>query len=192
MNRELAHRVKNTLAVIQAMARHTLRTSADPAAFTAAFEGRLRALSISHNLLTSSQWEGVEIRELIREQLAPHGIGGGRFRLEGPPVMIPPGMVTSLGLVLHELGANAAKYGAFSAPAGRVTLSWRMEPATPYKNVVIVWIERGGPEVEAPTHRGFGSVLIESSGKVERFFDPEGLRCTIEMPVMEGGEPRAY
>jgi PAS domain S-box-containing protein len=192
MNRELAHRVKNTLAVIQAMARHTLRTSADPAAFTAAFEGRLRALSISHNLLTSSQWDGVEIGEVIREQLAPHGIGGARFRLDGPPIMIPPGMVTSLGLVLHELGTNAAKYGALSAPGGNVTLVWRVLPSSPHKMLAIEWTERGGPTVQPPTHQGFGSVLIDSSGKVARFFEPEGVRCTIEMPLMEGGEGRAY
>jgi two-component system CheB/CheR fusion protein len=188
----LAHRVKNTLAVIQAMARHTLRTSPDPAAFTAAFEGRLRALSISHNLLTSSQWGGVEINELIREQLAPHGIGGGRFRLEGPSIMIPPGMVTSLGLVLHELGTNAAKYGALSAPAGKVDLIWNILPTSPYKTLAIAWTERGGPPVQPPSHQGFGSVLIDSSGKVERFFEPEGVRCAIEMPLMESGEQRAY
>jgi PAS domain S-box-containing protein len=192
MNRELAHRVKNTLAVIQAMARHTLRTSPAPAAFTAAFEGRLRALSISHNLLTSSQWGGVEISELIREQLAPHGIGGGRFRVEGPSIMIPPGMVTSLGLVLHELGTNAAKYGALSAPAGEVDLSWNLLSTSPYKTLSIAWAERGGPPVQPPSHQGFGSVLIDSSGKVERFFEPGGLRCAIEMPLMESGDQRAY
>jgi PAS domain S-box-containing protein len=187
MNRELSHRVKNTLAVIQAMARHTLRSATDPAAFTAAFEGRLRALSISHNLLTSSHWEGAEIVELAREQLAPHAGSAGRLRLEGPSLLIPPGMATTLGLVLHELGTNAAKYGSLSAPGGKVMVNWRVEPATPQRNLIIEWTERGGPAVSAPQRKGFGSVLIENSGKVQQQFESTGLRCTIEMPLMEGG-----
>jgi two-component system CheB/CheR fusion protein len=191
MNRELSHRVKNTLAVIQAMARHTLRSAADPAAFTAAFEGRLRALSISHNLLTSSQWEGAEIGELAREQLGPHASGAGRIRLQGPTLLIPPGMATTLGLVLHELATNAAKYGALSLPAGKVTLSWRVEPGTPQRCLVIEWTEQGGPAVTPPERRGFGSVLIENSGKVEQYFEPGGLRCAIEMALMEGGGSQA-
>jgi PAS domain S-box-containing protein len=191
MNRELSHRVKNTLAVIQAMARHTLRSAADPAAFTAAFEGRLRALSISHNLLTSSQWEGAEIGELAREQLGPHASGAGRIRLEGPSLLIPPGMATTLGLVVHELATNAAKYGALSVPAGKVIVNWRVEPGTPQRSLVIEWTEQGGPVVEPPERRGFGSVLIENSGEVQQHFEPGGLRCIIEMPLMEGGGPQA-
>ena len=192
MNRELSHRVKNTLAVIQAMARHTLRSATDPAAFTSAFEGRLRALSISHNLLTSSQWEGAEIGELAREQLAPHASGAGRLRFEGPSLLIPPGMATTLGLVLHELGTNAAKYGALSAAGGKVTVRWRVEPGTPQRNLLIEWTERGGPSVTAPERKGFGSVLIENSGKVEQYFEPDGLRCTIEMPLMEGSGAQGF
>ncbi len=186
MNRELSHRVKNTLAVIQAMARHTLRSASNPAAFTAAFEGRLRALSISHNLLTSSHWEGAEIVELAREQLAPHAGGAGRLRLEGPSLLIPPGMATTLGLVLHELGTNAAKYGALSVSGGKVMVNWRVEPGTPQRNLIIEWTERGGPAVSAPERKGFGSILIENSGKVQQQFEPDGMRCTIEMPLMEG------
>ncbi len=192
MNRELSHRVKNTLAVIQAMARHTLRSTPDPAAFTTAFEGRLRALSISHNLLTSSQWEGAEISELAREQLAPHLTGPGRLRLDGAKLLVPPGMATSLGLVLHELGTNAAKYGALSAPNGSVTLKWRSVPSSPYKTLIVEWTERGGPAVVPPTRKGFGSVLIENSGKVQQHFEPDGLHCTIEMPLMEQAASKAF
>jgi PAS domain S-box-containing protein len=192
MNRELSHRVKNTLAVIQAMARHTLRSAKDPAAFTAAFEGRLRALSIAHNQLTSSQWEGAEIVELAREQLAPHASGAGRLRLEGPSLLVPPGMATTLGLVLHELSTNAAKYGALSVPGGKVTVNWRVEPGSPQRNLVIDWTERGGPPVTPPERKGFGSVLIENSGKVVKHFEPGGLRCTIEMPLMEGGGSQGF
>jgi two-component system CheB/CheR fusion protein len=192
MNRELSHRVKNTLAVIQAMARHTLRTSPDPAAFTSAFEGRLRALSIAHNLLTSSEWEGAELSELAREQLAPHLSGAGRLRLDGPPLLISPGMATSLGLVLHELGTNAAKFGALSVPNGSVTLKWRVSPSTPHKTLTIEWTESGGPAVHPPTRKGFGSVLIENSGKVEQYFEPGGLRCIIQMALMEQAPQRSF
>jgi len=188
MNRELSHRVKNSLAVIQAMARHTLRSSPNPAVFTSAFEGRLRALATSHSLLTASQWEGAEIEELVREQLAPHASGSGSLHLDGPRLLIPPGMATSLGLVLHELGSNAAKFGAFSEPGGHVTLNWRVTPCEPDKKLVLEWTERGGPEVKQPARKGFGTVLIESSGKVKQHFDPEGLRYTIEMPLMEEAE----
>ena len=192
MNRELSHRVKNTLAVIQAMARHTLRSAVDPAAFTAAFEGRLRALSISHNLLTSSQWAGAEISELAHEQLAPHASGISRLRLEGPVLLIPPGMATTLGLMLHELGTNAAKYGSLSTAEGNVTLNWWVEPGSPQRNLVIEWTERGGPPVMPPKRKGFGSVLIENSGKVQKRFEVDGLCCTIEMPLMEGGGSHGF
>ena len=192
MNRELSHRVKNTLAVIQAMARHTLRSSPDPAAFSAAFEGRLRALAISHNLLTSSEWEGVEIGELAREQLAPHVGATGQLRLEGPKLVISSGLATSLGLVLHELGSNAAKYGGLSMQGGSVTLKWQVRLASQHKTLSVDWTERGGPRIGRPERRGFGSVLIENSGKVEQRFDPDGLHCTIEMPLMEQASSRVF
>ena len=192
MNRELSHRVKNTLAVIQAMARHTLRSSPDPAVFSAAFEGRLRALAISHSLLTSSEWEGAEIGELAREQLSPHIQAVGQLRLDGPKLLIPPGMATSLGLVLHELGSNAAKYGGLSTPEGSVTLKWQVLPAAPHKTLRVEWTERGGPKVTPPPRKGFGSVLIENSGKVEQSYDPGGLRCAIEMPLMEQRSSRTF
>jgi PAS domain S-box-containing protein len=184
MNRELSHRVKNSLAIIQAMARHTLRSSPNPGAFISAFEGRLRALATSHNLLTSSAWEGADLRELAREQLAFHAGAGGRLRLDGPALVLPPGLVTSLGLVLHELGANAAKYGALSAPGGSVALTWRVVEALPHRMLELEWTERGGPLVQKPERKGFGSVLIENSGKVEQHFDPEGLRCIVRMSLM--------
>jgi two-component system, chemotaxis family, CheB/CheR fusion protein len=190
MNRELSHRVKNTLAVIQAMARHTLRSSPDAAAFTAAFEGRLRALAISHNLLTTSHWEGADLGELAREQLAPHLQASGRLHLDGPKLLLPPGTATSLGLVLHELGTNAVKYGALSAPGGSVTLRWRALPSNPHKTLAVEWTERGGPAVTPPSRRGFGSVLIENSGQVEQHYEPEGLRTTIDMPLMEQASPQ--
>jgi PAS domain S-box-containing protein len=191
MNRELAHRVKNSLAVIQAMARHTLRSSPTPQAFAAAFEGRLQAMSTSHNLLTASQWEGAELSELIREQLAPSMAGSDRLTLSGPNVKLPPGIATSLGLVLHELSTNAAKYGALSVPSGGVDVSWVVKGDGRHRQLRLDWRETGGPTVVPPQGKGFGSTLIEYSGKVTLQFDPEGLRCTLEMAFTEEA-PRAY
>jgi len=191
MNRELAHRVKNSLAVIQAMARHTLRSSPTPQAFARAFEGRLQALSTSHNLLTASQWEGAELGELIREQLAPSIFGADRLRLTGSKVNLPPGIATSLGLVLHELSTNAAKYGALSVPGGKVAISWEVTGVGRERQLRLEWHESGGPPVTPPHERGFGSTLIEYSGKVTQHFAPEGLRCTVEMSFSEGPH-RAY
>ena len=191
MNRELAHRVKNSLAVIQAMARHTLRSSPTPQAFTTAFEGRLQAMSTSHNLLTASHWEGAELSELIREQLAPSIVGENRLTLSGPSVKLPPGIATSLGLVLHELSTNAAKYGALSVPSGKVQISWMMEGAGKNRQLRLDWRETGGPKVIPPREKGFGSTLIEYSGKVTQAFEPEGLRCSVEMAFSEEA-PRSY
>ena len=191
MNRELAHRVKNSLAVIQAMARHTLRSSPTPQAFTTSFEGRLQAMSTSHNLLTASQWEGAELSELVREQLAPSVVGANRLKMSGPSVKLPPGIATSLGLVLHELSTNAAKYGALSVPAGKVEISWIVEGAGKNRQLRLDWRETGGPPVTPPREKGFGSTLIEYSGKVTQAFEPEGLHCSVEMAFSED-RPRSY
>jgi PAS domain S-box-containing protein len=191
MNRELAHRVKNSLAVIQAMARHTLRTASSPQAFATAFEGRLQAMSTSHNLLTVSQWEGAELSELIREQLAPSIVGADRLRLSGPSLKLPPGIATSLGLVLHELSTNAVKYGALSVPAGRIDISWTVEGTGRDRRLRLDWRESGGPTVTPPREKGFGSTLIENSGKVTQRFEADGLRCSVEMIFSEDA-PRAY
>lgn len=184
MNRELSHRVKNALAIVQAMSHHTLRSSPTPAAFTAALEGRLRAMSISHNLLTLSEWEGADMRELIGEQLAPHMSSGAQVNLSGPALLLPPGTVTSLGLILHEMASNAEKYGALSKPEGVVTIEWSVTPTAP-NMLVLQWAEAGGPQIRKPEREGFGSVLIASSGRVDKRFETDGLKCTIELPFAQ-------
>jgi PAS domain S-box-containing protein len=191
MNRELAHRVKNSLAVIQAMARHTLRSSPSPQAFATAFEGRLQALSTAHNLLTASQWEGAELSELIRDQLAPSIVGANRVKLNGVSFKLPPGLATSLGLVLHELSTNAAKYGALSAPGGKVEISWVVQGTGKDRRLHLEWRETGGPTVVPPIEKGFGSTLIENTGKVTQAFEPEGLQCSVELAFSEDA-PRPY
>jgi two-component system CheB/CheR fusion protein len=183
---ELTHRVKNTLAVVQSIAHHTLSTSQSRQQFIASLDGRLSALAQAHSLLVESEWQGAELGALARAQLAPLRVGGiDRFKFEGEPIILPPGLATPFGLVLHELATNAAKYGALSNAKGSVTLSWGLDGATSPKTLIFTWQERGGPPItEAPQVAGSGTKLIERAipnATVHRDFRSEGLVCTVEM-----------
>src|SRR5690606_24522735 len=139
---ELTHRVKNTLTVVQSMARQTLRHTASGEEFVERFEGRLSALANSHKLLVESEWAGADLRALIRSELGAHAIGGsGRFRLDGEPVILPPDLATPFGLVLHELATNATKYGALSIDDGYVILSWTVFSGNDHVMLRVVWRE---------------------------------------------------
>jgi PAS domain S-box-containing protein len=179
---ELNHRVKNTLATVQAISQQTLRGASDPAAFAKAFEARLLALSQTHNALTDGQWAGAGLRHILDLELLPHG--SERVRLDGPDVHLPARMALSLGMVFHELATNAAKYGALSQD-GRLSVSWRRQDS----GLAFTWRETGGPVVAPPTRRGFGSRLIERSltgelrGKFEIDYRPEGVACAFWAPL---------
>jgi PAS domain S-box-containing protein len=180
--RELSHRVKNTLAVVQSVARQTLRSSPNPKSFVEAFEGRIRSLAASHSLLTEADWGGARLDTIIRHQVAAmvHDYEE-RFRLRGPEVVLPAEVATQLGLVLHELATNAAKYGSLSVPDGLVDIVWT---ATKSK-LRLMWREHGGPKVKAPAGRsGFGTLLITSSAsKVTQRFASDGLVCKLEFAL---------
>jgi two-component system CheB/CheR fusion protein len=186
---ELTHRVSNSLAVVQSMARQTLRTTATPDDFVKQFEGRLGALARSHNLLVEAHWETMDFRQLVRSQLAAYMTDNPeRLRLQGDALALPPDFATPFGLVLHELATNAAKYGAFAAATGSVLLSWRSDAKNGQRLLRVAWQESGGPPVTAPTRRGFGGSLIERSlpgAIVHRNFVREGLICTIELQLPE-------
>lgn len=186
---ELTHRVKNTLAVVQSLARQTLRTTTSAEDFVARFEGRLEALAAAHKLLVDSNWEGAEIGELARTQLEAHVRSDPeRLRIEGEAVTLPPELATPFGLVLHELATNAAKYGAFSNEKGSVSLTWELERRNDRRHLAVVWQECGGPAVTPPTRQGFGGVLIERSlpgTTVEREFAPTGVVCTFDIQLPE-------
>lgn len=178
--RELSHRVKNSMAVIQSVTRQTLRTTNDPKSFAEAFEGRIRSLAASHTLLTDVDWRGVRLTDLIKLQTS--GMADDferRFSLGGPEVLLPAETATQLGLVLHELGTNAAKYGALSLPGGKVSITWKKG----HGKLRLTWRERGGPSIlEYPTRQGFGTALINSSVvDVKRRFDPAGLTCRLAL-----------
>jgi two-component system CheB/CheR fusion protein len=191
--RELNHRVKNTLAVVQAIAHQTLRTAKTNKDFVQAFEGRVAALGSAHDLLVRSDWKGADLKSLAREQLKPHiSHDPSRAQIEGPPVLLPPGLASPFGFVIYELATNAAKYGAWSVPAGTVSLNWSLVPGNPSTWLKFEWKESGGPPVNPPTDKGFGSVLIEKGipqARVNREFKPSGVVCTVEVPLQSTPEP---
>jgi PAS domain S-box-containing protein len=184
---ELNHRVKNTLAVVQALARHTFKEK--QSAETKAFEGRLIALATAHNLLTRSNWERAPLRELILNSLQIQDESNSRISISGPDVHLAPKAALTLTLAMHELFTNALKYGALSNKTGSIELVWSRNDG-PLSPLTIVWGERGGPPVTPPQHRGFGTTLLERSlaedldGKVKTEFLPHGLQCIISTPIV--------
>jgi PAS domain S-box-containing protein len=185
---ELNHRVKNTLAIVQGIAQQSFKGVEGAAAAKSAFEGRLAALSAAHNLLTRENWESASIANVIAESMAPYA-GGGRVEMIGPELKLMPKTAVSLALAVHELGTNAAKYGALSNGHGRVAIRWRSTG----DRLSLVWQEVGGPPVSPPTKRGFGTRMIERSlaseldGEVSIRFEPGGLVCTVDARLP--GEP---
>jgi PAS domain S-box-containing protein len=191
--RELTHRSKNLLAIIQAMARQTARHAGSTDAFLKQFGARLQALAASHDLLVRESWYGASLSELIRSQLG--GLfgddGNGRVAIEGPLVALKPEAAQNLGLALHELATNAEKFGALSVPAGRVSIAWRQQEGADGKGIELEWHERLGPKVKARRKHGFGSMMIERNlarsldGEVNLQFDADGLRCIIVIPASQ-------
>ncbi|ARP99565.1 HWE histidine kinase domain-containing protein [Pseudorhodoplanes sinuspersici] len=185
--RELTHRSKNLLAVIQAMARQTARHSGSIATFLDRFSARVQALARSHDLLVAEGWHGASLNDLVRSQLA-HYIDGesNQVLIDGPDVQLTPEATQSLGLALHELVTNAAKHGALSKLTGRVEVTWR--PLAGNGGVELLWRETKGPKVSEPKRRGFGSVVIEHNlvraldAEVSLDFAPDGLTCRIAVP----------
>lgn len=188
---ELNHRVKNTLATVQAIASQGLRHARSPKYFQEAFTGRLQALSRAHSLLSATTWESASLRRLVGEQVAIGAIGEDRLVLEGHDVNLPPELALRFSLILHELATNANKYGALSNETGTVRLSWHRRGDW----LVLSWVERGGPPVQAPEQRGFGSTLIRESmaadgARITADFAIEGVSWQLEVPlVCACGEP---
>jgi two-component system, chemotaxis family, CheB/CheR fusion protein len=187
--RELSHRVNNTLAVVQAIARQTLRHAPSDGDFVARFDGRLSALSRAHNLLVESDWRGANLSELARSQLDAHASDASdRVDIDGEPIFLPTDLATPFALVLHELATNASKYGSLSRPDGSVHLGWTVTRENNLRTLKLVWQEQGGPPVNSPMAPGLGTILIETAipgAKVKREFLATGFRCTIDAPLPE-------
>ena len=161
---ELDHRVKNTLAVVQAMARQTFKHAGIDRAIWNAFEGRLVSMSKAHGLLIEQSWVGADIGDVVAEGLEAHGgQHADCFAISGPVAWVDAQTALALAMALHELGTNAIKYGALSVSQGRVAISWHVETVSNAPMLNLVWREHGGPPVAEPTHRGFGSALIEQA-----------------------------
>jgi two-component sensor histidine kinase len=180
--REVDHRAKNALAVVQSIL-HLTRSDNVPG-YIAAVEGRIRALSRAHELLSHSRWEGASLGRLIDEELEPFRTRDpGRVVTMGPRVVLQPTVAQTLALALHELATNAAKYGALSQPAGCVKIEWDLNP----ESLWLVWAESGGPSVSPPAMQGFGTKLINSSiqgqlnGEVTFDWSAAGLRCEMRI-----------
>jgi PAS domain S-box-containing protein len=188
--RELSHRSKNLLAVVQAMARQTMQHSAGFEDFEGRFMGRLHGLARSHDVLVRQDWTGATIGDLVNAQLAPFVREDGEsVELSGESLILKPDAVQNLGFALFELGTNAVKYGALAAPAGKIRIHWELVESDGRKHVRFVWQETGGPPVVQPRRKGFGAMVIERfiavtfGGKVESLFLPKGFCWTLEIPA---------
>jgi PAS domain S-box-containing protein len=181
--REVDHRARNALAVVQAIVR--LTRAKTTRGYVSAVEGRIRALAQTHTLLSQSRWQGASLAQLVSEEVAPYGTGTpGRITVTGPNAFLPPDTAQTLALALHELATNAAKYGALSRAAGAVAVSWEFADGS----LTLQWTETGGPLVEPPSSQGFGTKIInasirrQSGGDVRFEWRPEGLSCRLTVP----------
>jgi two-component sensor histidine kinase len=181
---ELNHRVKNTLAILQAIAAQTFRSATRDE--REKFEGRLGALAEAHNLLSQEKWQGSELAEIVKRVLQPYVLNNpDRIKMFGPVVPLPPRLAVVLSMIVHEIATNAAKYGALSNDSGHVALDWEVLDDDGAQKLRLIWTETGGPPVVAPVQRGFGSRLIERSardqlgGEATVDFLPRGVVYTV-------------
>lgn len=187
---ELNHRVRNTLSTVISLAKQTSTGAGTIQDFVGKFQARILALAGAHGLLTRRNWEAVALREVIEETLAPHQ-GNGSFKIVGPECDLYARHALALTLGFHELATNACKYGALSAPSGHIEIVWDARPHDRGKAVRVTWSEHGGPLVNPPSRRGFGSTLIERAlaldldGEVNLKFEPAGVRCNIAFLIEE-------
>ena len=184
---ELDHRIKNTLAMVDAIARQTMRRSGSAADFVSTFSGRVKSLARAHGLLTSSTFQGAEMSAIIRDQLMMNDDRERRISWSGPDVVLDAQTALHLALVMHELGTNARKYGALSVAGGSVSITWIIDMD---RKLHLSWREHGGPKVTPPETMGFGTTLIEQSlksngGEVNIVFAERGVICDIFLPLSE-------
>ncbi|MGH1587783.1 HWE histidine kinase domain-containing protein [Methylobacterium phyllosphaerae] len=193
--RELHHRVKNTLATVQAIVGSTARTASSIESFYEAFVGRIKSLAHTHSVLTEDTWQTASLADLLRNELkpyaevAPDGAAEGRISLDGPAIDLPSEIAVPIGMAIHELTTNAAKYGALSNRTGRVAVEWSLEPGGPAGILRFSWRESGGPPVAPPSRQGFGSRLLQRvlitqvQAEVATDYAPDGFSLTMRAPI---------
>jgi PAS domain S-box-containing protein len=189
--REINHRAKNMLSVVDAIAHQT--ATRNPEDFIERFSERIQALSANQDLLVRNEWNGVEIEDLVRAQLAHFAdLIGSRIAMQGPKLRLNPASAQAIGLALHELATNAGKYGSLSTDKGLVDVRWGSDGNT----LTMSWTEREGPPVSAPQRRGFGTIVMETmaersvDGKVDLDYAPSGLTWRLTCPAANALEPR--
>jgi two-component sensor histidine kinase/CheY-like chemotaxis protein len=181
--REVDHRARNALAVVQAIMRLTRGTT--PSNYVKAVEGRIKALSQAHSLLSQSRWQGADITRMVEEELAPYRVtGSSQVSITGESVLLPPDRAQTVALALHELATNSAKYGALSCREGHLNVEWQLDSGM----VKLNWREAGGPATEAPKKHGFGTKIINATvkqmgGDVVLDWRPQGLHCMLTIPT---------
>ncbi|WP_430910999.1 HWE histidine kinase domain-containing protein [Methylobacterium sp. sgz302541] len=198
--RELHHRVKNTLATVQAIVGSTARNASSIETFYDAFVGRIMSLAHTHSVLTEDTWQTADLRGLLVNELKPYAeadegaLLDARVRLDGPPVDLTSEIAVPIGMAIHELTTNAVKYGALSARAGRLAVTWELLPRGPNGTLRFDWRESGGPPVAPPRRQGFGSRLLQRvlttqvQAEVTTDYPPEGFRLTMLAPMPERNE----
>lgn len=185
INSELAHRIQNTLAIVNSICDQTFRAASSLDEARSTFSRRLKALGQAQMVLTQSSWISAPMAAIIEGALLPHSMAPGEICAQGPPVNLSPRQALSLGMAVHELATNSMKYGALSVAGGEVTVRWSLDPIDGDHCLRLRWAESGGPHVSPPTRRGFGSLLIEHvlaqdfGGKVDLCYAPEGLHFEL-------------
>lgn len=188
MVRELHHRVKNTLATVQAVLNATMRSSVSMPEFTRAFTGRIMSLARTHALITEDQAQVASFEELLRAELDPYR-EGGRISLDGPTLQLPSELAVPVSMALHELTTNALRHGALGHPGGRVAVTWNVEDGPAGPSLAWVWNEHDGPQPTLPTREGFGMRLLnkilsaQTAAEVDVASDPDGLRINVRIPL---------
>ncbi|WP_245496648.1 HWE histidine kinase domain-containing protein [Lichenibacterium ramalinae] len=188
--RELHHRVRNTLATVQAVLNASLRSSVSMAEFSRSFGGRLDSLAKTHAMITEDRTQVVSFEDLLRAEL--HDMPGhARIALQGPPALLPSELAVPVGMALHELTANALRHGALGHADGRLEVRWSLEGEGADRTLRWTWNEHDGPPIPLPTREGFGIGLLkqllsyQAHGTVDVAFDPDGLRVTVAMPLSD-------
>ena len=190
---ELNHRVKNILATVQSIVWQAVRKSTDAKVIAESVQGRLSALSRSHDLLARENWASAGLRDIVTEALEPFGVSGAlaeRLVISGDNIRLSPRVTLALAIAINELATNAMKYGAFSNEAGSMEITWAVVPSSNGDRLILNWKEKGGPAVSPPARKGFGLQVIEHGlaqeleGSVNLEFQPSGLIFTLDFPVL--------
>ena len=190
--RELHHRVKNTLSTVQGLLGASFRNTLSAEEFYRSFSDRIVSLSKTHNLLTEDYWQNASLIEMLQNELGHYDDAAKqRIGLNGPPVELSADVAVPVGMAIHELTTNAAKYGALSVPQGRVEVEWTLTEDGPERQLQLAWTELGGPPVEPPQRKGFGSVLLgrvltqQCNAVIELDYDRRGVSCKMHIPLVE-------